>query len=51
MDSITAAAYTLYGYDLGETAARRRNNPLTEQMFLLDCLGDIYAADPLTAGE
>ncbi|MEK9136700.1 MAG: hypothetical protein AAB393_06215 [Bacteroidota bacterium] len=53
MDRILAGAYSYYGYDLAGLAARRQNNPITEQMFFnyLAGKGRATIKDPSTGEE
>lgn len=53
MDERVRGAYAYYGYDLEELAARRAENPLTEQQ-VFDHLVDnkfVYVIDPATGEE
>jgi len=53
IDRILAGAYSYYGYVLADLAARRQNNPITEQMFLnyLAGKGRATIKDPSTGEE
>lgn len=53
MDVILEGAYAHHGYDLEELAAKRQNNPLTEQMFhdYLVATNQLFVKDPQSGEE